>query len=146
MTDDYKLHLAMMERRLNDMMNPPAVDEIRDDLNLRFVRLNLKSNENGNNQDVAFFGGQFKGTFRNCGVIGHKARDCKNKFCQNGGQNSGNQNGGKNGGNQNNIQGNSSNGAYCTYCRQPGHLKGNCFKLKDRSNHNSGTYIKNNQE
>jgi hypothetical protein len=107
MTDDYKLQLAMMEMRLNDKMNPLTVDEIRDDLNLRFERLNVKSNENnenGNNQDVAFFGGQFKGKCRNCGVIGHKARDCKNKFRQNGGQNSPNQNGGQNSSNQNGGQ------------------------------------------
>jgi hypothetical protein len=126
------------------MMNPLTVEGIRNDLNLRFERLNLKSNKNGNNQDVAFFGGQFKGTFRNCGVIGHKARDCKNKLCQNGGQNSGNQDGGKNGGNQNNFQGNSRNVAYCTYCCQPGHHKCNCFKLKNRINHNSGTRSNNN--
>jgi len=59
-TDDYELQLAMMEKRLNDKMNPLTVDEIRDDLNLRFERLNIKSNEdneNGNHQDVAFFGG-----------------------------------------------------------------------------------------
>jgi Reverse transcriptase (RNA-dependent DNA polymerase)/gag-polypeptide of LTR copia-type/Zinc knuckle len=149
MTDDYELQLAMMEKRLNDKINLLTVDEIRDDLNLRFERLNIKTNENnenGNNHDVAFFGGQFKGKCRNCGVIGHKARDCKNKFRQNGGQNSANQNGGQNGGNQNNFQGNSSNGAYCNYCRRPGHHKGNCFKLKNRSNHNSGTSSNDNQE
>ena len=76
MTSDYNLQLAMMEKRLNDKVNPLTIDEIRDDLNLRFERLNEKSNEdneNVDNQDVAFFGGQFKGKCRNCGVIGHKA-------------------------------------------------------------------------
>jgi Zinc knuckle len=53
------------------------------------VWLNEKTsdNENEDNQDVAFFSGQFKEKCRNCGVIGHKARDCKNKIRQNGGQN-----------------------------------------------------------
>jgi Zinc knuckle len=75
----------MKEKRLNDKMNPSTVDEIRDDLNLRFERLNEKANNNENedNQEVAFFGGQFKGKCRNCGMIGHKARDCKNKSYQN---------------------------------------------------------------
>jgi hypothetical protein len=106
MADDYKLQLAMMEKWLDDKMNLRTVNEIRDDLNLRFERLNIKSNEdneNGNNQDVALFGGQFHGKCRNCGVIGHKARDCKNKFRQNGCQNSADQNGGQNGGNHNNF-------------------------------------------
>jgi Zinc knuckle len=50
----------------------------------------MKSNdesENDEHQDVASFGGQFKGKCQNCGKIGHKSRDCKNKFRQNGGQN-----------------------------------------------------------
>jgi len=131
----------MMEKRINDKMNPLTVDEIRDDLNLRVERLNEKINDNENedNQDVAFFAGQFKGKCRNCGLIGHKARGCKNKFRQNGGQNGGNQ--------QNNFQGNSNQGAYCTYCCRPGHHKANCFKLKNKSSHrNSGTSNYDNQE
>jgi hypothetical protein len=90
MTDDYDLQLAMMEKRVKDKSNPLTMDEIRDDLNLRFERLSEKQNEeneNDNNQEVAFFGGQFKGKCRNCGAIGHKAKDCKLKTNQNGGQN-----------------------------------------------------------
>jgi hypothetical protein len=52
-------------------------------------------------------------------MIGHKSRDCKNKFRQNGGQNGG-------------YQVNSNNGAYCTYCRRPGNSKINYFKLKTK--------------
>jgi hypothetical protein len=46
--------------------NQFIVDKIRYDLNLRFKRLVEKQNEkseNDNNQEVAFFGGQFKGKF-----------------------------------------------------------------------------------
>jgi hypothetical protein len=49
-----------------------------------------------------------------------------------------NQNGGHNGGNHNNFQKSTSNGAYCTYCRQPGHIKSDCFKLKNKFNRNKG--------
>jgi hypothetical protein len=60
MTANYNLQLAMMEKRINDKINPLTVDEIRADLNLRFERLNEKDdNDNEDNQDVAFFGGQF---------------------------------------------------------------------------------------
>jgi hypothetical protein len=58
MTEDYDLQLAMMEKRVTDKSNPLTTNEIRDDLNLRFERLNEKQNEeseNVNNQDVAFF-------------------------------------------------------------------------------------------
>jgi hypothetical protein len=133
MTEDYDLQLAMMEKRVTGKSNPLTIEEIRDDLNLRFKRLNEKQNEeseNDNNQEVAFFGGQFKGKCRNCGAIGHKAKGCKLKTSQNGGQNSGN---------HNNFQKYANNGAYCTYCRRPGHIKSNCYKLKNKSNRISGT-------
>jgi hypothetical protein len=57
MTEDYDLQLAMMEKRVTDKSNLLTIDEIRDDLNLRFERLNEKQNEeseNDNNQEVAF--------------------------------------------------------------------------------------------
>jgi hypothetical protein len=133
MTEDYDLQLAMMEKRVTDKSNPLIIDKIRDDLNLRFERLNEKQNEeseNDNNQELAFFGGQFKGKCRNCGAIGHKAKDCKSKMGQNGGQSSGN---------HNSFQKYSNNGAYCTYCRLPGHIKSNCYKLKNKLNRITGT-------
>jgi hypothetical protein len=121
-----------MEKRVTDKSNPLTIDEIRDNLNLIFKRLNEKQNEeseNDNNQEVAFFGGQCTGECQNCGATGHRAKDCKSKTNQNGGQNRGN---------HNNFQNITSNGAYCTYCRQPGHIKSNCYKLKSKSNRNSG--------
>jgi uncharacterized protein VirK/YbjX len=63
MTADYDLQLSMMEKRVTEKSNPLTIDEIRDNLNLRFERLNEKQNiesENDNNQEVAFYGGQFK--------------------------------------------------------------------------------------
>ena len=108
MTADYDLQLAMMEKRINDKINPLSVDEIRADLNLRFERLNEKKDDNDNedNQDVAFFGGQFKGKCRNCGMMGHKSINCKNKIRQNDFQNgsqSNNQSSGQNRGYQVNL-------------------------------------------
>jgi hypothetical protein len=60
MTDDCDLQLAMMEKTVTDKSNPLTVNEIRDDLNLRFERLTEKQNEeseNDDNREVAFFGG-----------------------------------------------------------------------------------------
>jgi hypothetical protein len=95
MTDDYDLRLVMMEKRVTDKSNPLTINEIQDDLNLGIERLNKKQNEeseNDNNQEVEFFGGQFKRKCRNCGAIGHKEKDCKLKTSQNGSQNRENQN------------------------------------------------------
>jgi hypothetical protein len=63
MTDDYDLRLVMMEKRVTDKSNPLTINDIQDDLNLGIERLNKKQNEeseNDNNQEVEFFGGQFK--------------------------------------------------------------------------------------
>jgi hypothetical protein len=57
MTDDYDLQLAMIEKRVTDKSNPLTTNKIRDNLNLRFERLNKMQNkvsENDNNQEVAF--------------------------------------------------------------------------------------------
>ena len=43
-------------------------------------------------EDLALFGGQFKGKCRNCGAIGYKAQDCKDKAQQNGTNNENSQN------------------------------------------------------
>jgi hypothetical protein len=40
MTEDYDLQLAMMGKRVTEKSNPLTVNEIRDDLNLRFERMN----------------------------------------------------------------------------------------------------------
>jgi hypothetical protein len=106
MTEDHNLQLSMMEKRVTDKSNPLTIDKIRDNLNLRFKRLNEKKNEeskNEKNQEELCFGGQFKGKCQNRGTIRHKLKDCKLKTNQNGGQNRGN---------HNNFQKNTSNGAY----------------------------------
>jgi hypothetical protein len=57
-------------------------------------------------------------------------KDCKSKTNQNDRQNRGI---------HINFQRKKSNVAYCTYCCQPSHIKSNCFKLKNKSNCDSGT-------
>ena len=126
LTSDYELQLALMERRVGDKEKPLTVEEIRAELSLRFERLNMGSTNNDDKdvmEDQALFSGQFKGKCRNCGQIGHKSYQCKNR---------GNNNGGNNG--------NSNATIYCTYCRKTGHLKKNCFKLKKKENQNDNNH------
>jgi hypothetical protein len=66
MTDDYDLQLTMMEKRVMDKSNLLTFNEICDDLNLRFERLNEKQNEeseNDNNQEVALLESNSKDNF-----------------------------------------------------------------------------------
>jgi hypothetical protein len=76
LTADCGLQLALLERRIGDKKNPLTVEEIRAELSLRFERLSNKvsSNDNGEEgEEMALFGGQFKGKCRSCGKIGHKS-------------------------------------------------------------------------
>jgi gag-polypeptide of LTR copia-type len=47
LTSDYKLQLAMMEKRVGDIENPVTVEEIKGELSLRFERLNARSINSG---------------------------------------------------------------------------------------------------
>jgi hypothetical protein len=119
-TSDYDLQLALMERRVGDADKPLTVEEVRGELNLRFERLNMKTSKNEEGEVLeaqALFTGQFKEKCRNCGQVGHKSFQCKNRSSHNGGNN-GNGNGNGNGTN------------FCSFCRKPGHDKKSCFKFK----------------
>ena len=128
LTSDYELQLAMMERRVGDSERPLTVEEIRGELSLRFERLNITKAEGEVLEEHALFGGQFKGKCRNCGQLGHKSFQCKNRAVNNGGNN-GNSSGG---------------GIFCSYCRKTGHEKKNCFKLKKKEARNNNNPSNNN--
>jgi Zinc knuckle len=77
---DYDLQVALLERRIGDVEQPLTVSEISAELSLHFEKINNNLNkDNGDNwEEMAFYGGQFKGKCRNCGKIGHKSFQCKN--------------------------------------------------------------------
>jgi len=79
--EEYDMEVKMLETKMEDMIDPLTLQMIRDQLNLRYMR--LKKRENGNNdddtkekEDTALFTNQFKGRCNYCGKIGHKAAKC----------------------------------------------------------------------
>jgi DNA-binding cell septation regulator SpoVG len=67
MMNDYDLQLAMTEKKVKDKSTLLIVNEICDDLNLRYERLTEKQNEeieDGNNQEVVFFVANLKENFK----------------------------------------------------------------------------------
>ena len=63
LTSEYELQVAMMERRVGDAEKPLTIEEIRGELSLRFERLNLRSSNNREGEDLeenAFLAGSLK--------------------------------------------------------------------------------------
>ena len=108
LTGDYELQMTLMEKRIGNKENPLTIDELKEDLNLRYERLSSKSESTRNDdygEEKALFVTQFKGKCRNCGKLGHKSAQCKSKAVQ------------------------EDKEIICNYCKKSGHLKTQCFKL-----------------
>jgi hypothetical protein len=122
LTSDYALQLKLVERRVGDADKPLTVEEVREELDLRYESLNMKtsSNEEGEVlEEQAWFSGKFKGKYQNCGQIRHKSFYCKNLSNCNGG---------------NNANGTGAN--YCSYCSLPGHNMKSWFNFKKKEAQN----------
>ena len=70
-----------LEKRIGAAVNPLTIKELREELKLKYIKLNGgkyggkgKSEEEG---EVGLFAGGFKGRCHNCGKQGHRAKECK---------------------------------------------------------------------
>jgi hypothetical protein len=80
LTKDYEMQILKMEDKIGDESNTLTIEDLRDELNLCFERLNTKDdsdNEEDEEEKALFGGGQFKGCCNNCGKYGHKSADCR---------------------------------------------------------------------
>jgi ABC-type ATPase with predicted acetyltransferase domain len=80
--NDYKIQMLLLEKRIESKENPLTIDELKEELSLRYERLLMKTEMakfNNLVEQKAFLVTQFKGKCRNCGKIGHKAAQCKSK-------------------------------------------------------------------
>jgi hypothetical protein len=80
LTNDYELQMLLLEKRIGSKENPLTIDELKEELSLRYERLLMKT-ETAKvillGEEKALVVTQFKGKCRNCGKIGHKAAQCK---------------------------------------------------------------------
>lgn len=98
--------MLLIEKRIGSKDNSLSIEELKEELSLRFERLSTKQNDHSGEEN-ALFTLQFKGQCRNCGKVGHKASGCKPKHGRD-----------------------KKNDVVCKYCKRPGHvMKANCFKL-----------------
>jgi hypothetical protein len=108
LTGDYKLQMTLMEKCIGNKENLLSIDDLKEDLNLRYERLTSKSESIRNDdygKEKALFATQFKGKCQNWGKLGHKSAQCTSKMVQ------------------------EDKEIICNSCKKSDHLKTNCFKL-----------------
>ena len=116
----YDATIAPLEKRIGDPIDPLDLEELRQDLSLKYLKLNPKSIEHDTEDDeeIGLFAGGFKGKCFKCGKQGHRARDCRSNMQGNGG--------------------NRGDTRTCYYCKEKGHIAANCPKLKAKKQREQG--------
>jgi hypothetical protein len=111
--------MLLLEKCIVDVTNPLTIEELKEEVILRFERLTSKTDSGsakvkGSLDKKVLFMGQFKGKCCSCGKLGHKATQCKSRHVEE-----------------------TKSEVMCNYCKKPGHDKANCFKLL-KKNQNQG--------
>jgi hypothetical protein len=80
----YDIEVHTLRKRLDDLHDPLTLEELREELSLKFEMMNRRGKlgigQGGHfGEEHALFAGGFKGKCNNCGKIGHKAKDCRDK-------------------------------------------------------------------
>ena len=126
--EEYENMVETMEVEMEDKMNPLKLKTLRERLRAKYQRLK-KRNSTEDEKALLAHHQQFKGTCRNCGKYGHKARDCRDKE--------------KNRNNQRNNANTDQRGpkinGKCNYCGKPGHMEKYCYKKKRDTKSNEET-------
>jgi hypothetical protein len=74
--------MLLLEKPIGSKENPLNIDELKEELSLRYERLLMKTETakiNDLGEEKALMGAQFNGKCRNRGNIGHEAAQCKSK-------------------------------------------------------------------
>jgi hypothetical protein len=109
LTNDYELQMLLLERRIGSKENPLTIDELKEELSLKYERLLMKT-ETAKIDDLveekALVVTQFNCECQNRGKIGHETAQCKPKQKKE-----------------------ERNEVFCNYCKKSGYVKSNFFKL-----------------
>ena len=159
LTSDYEMQVLLMEKRVGDKTNPLTLEELRDELNLKYERMNRKKREEDvdteeEEQAMIANSGQGKSKERKSGQSAHKAdkeqwcmvtmqskRKCYNcgKYghigvnCPERQSRQGGQGRGFHHGGQGDGRGRFGGRGrkICNYCKKGGHIEANCWKKQE---------------
>ena len=145
---EYRTIVTIMEHQL--VTGTLTIDNMTDHLRHEYkkVQKGLEIKIQNDKKDVAFVGGRYKGKCTNCGIQGHKAKDCRRGNNANNGyhtQNNSSRRPGRGRGGHDNDHGNGGRGGRrgqhesgqnngpdsrisCNYCKKKGHKEAYCYK------------------
>ena len=115
----YEVVIHPLEKRIGASTNPLTVKELREELKLKYQKLNggrYGGLSDVNEDEIGLFAGGFKGKCHNCGRTGHKSRDCRAQ-----------------GGSDGEANKNPYANIECYYCHEKGHYKSDCPKLQRKA-------------
>jgi len=73
---EYEVQVSKLEERFGSTTNPLTVQDLRNELNLKYARLKrISAERTATDQALAAFR-RYKGKCNNCGKMGHKASEC----------------------------------------------------------------------
>ena len=155
LNQDYAMEIKFLEMKMQQLKEEKkelSIEDVRAELNLRFERLKKQPSTttitNKGFEYANYAGTKFRGKCNWCGVIGHKASECRqkqqgkpkqnksvgrynnnnNNFRSNNNNNKFNYNNNNNGNGNRKWKNKNYNNSYCTYCKIPGHDVSECRK------------------
>jgi hypothetical protein len=124
LTDEYDNVVQLLEKRIGAENDPLQIEELREDLNLKFERIKGKEIKREDEYVMVGYGG--RKCFQ-CGKIGHMVRNCNSKG---GGGNKAKRQFQKAPNQTGNFQRFTGT---CFYCKKPGHRVADCLKKKEKA-------------
>jgi len=76
---EYKVQVSKLEERFGSTTNPLTIQDMQNELNLKFARLKCQSEEQSETDQALAAFRRFKGKCSNCGKYGHKSSECRSK-------------------------------------------------------------------
>ena len=75
----YDAVIAPLEKRIGDSNDPLTLQKLRDDLSLKFLKMNPRALDVGleGDEEIGLFAGGYKGKCFHCGKMGHKKHEYK---------------------------------------------------------------------
>jgi histone deacetylase 1/2 len=135
LTDEYETLVEIMEKRIGSDSDPIDIEDIREDLSLKFERIQRKHGHQDSDSDeeehAMFAGGQFKGRCNACGKYGHKSAECRSKS----------NDGFKKPNNEWKAGGTKTFQGKCFYCQKIGHRANDCRKKKSDNGEHANSAI-----